>query len=64
MGRKPRLAHHQQREAIKRRAAGKETFGEIARSYDVSRWKISRLTYEVPPSLELDGVRLEDIPGC
>ena len=31
-------------EAIKRLKAGKETHGEIARSYNVSRWTISRLT--------------------
>jgi hypothetical protein len=43
LGRKPTLTHHQQREAIKRLKAGKETQGEIARSYDVSRWTISRL---------------------
>jgi DNA invertase Pin-like site-specific DNA recombinase len=43
LGRKPTLTHHQQREAIKRLKAGKETEGEIARSYDVSRWTISRL---------------------
>jgi|GEM_PF-4971374 hypothetical protein len=36
--------HHQQQEAVKRRNAGKETPGEIARSYNVSRWTISRLT--------------------
>jgi hypothetical protein len=33
----------QQQEAIKRLNTGKETQGEIARSYDVSRWTISRL---------------------
>jgi DNA invertase Pin-like site-specific DNA recombinase len=44
LGRKPTLTHHQQREAIKRLKAGKETQGEIARSYDVSRWTISRLS--------------------
>jgi DNA invertase Pin-like site-specific DNA recombinase len=43
LGRKPTLTHHQQHEAIKRVKAGKETQGEIARSYDVSRWTISRL---------------------
>jgi hypothetical protein len=32
--------HHQQREAIKRLKAGKETQGE---TYDVSRWTSSRL---------------------
>jgi len=35
--------HHQQREAIKRLKAGKETQGEIARSHNVSRCTISRL---------------------
>jgi DNA invertase Pin-like site-specific DNA recombinase len=44
LGRKPTLTHHQQQEAIKRVKAGKETLGEIARSYNVSRWTISRLT--------------------
>jgi DNA-binding CsgD family transcriptional regulator len=34
----------QQQEAIKRVKVGKETLGEIARSYNVSRWTISRLT--------------------
>jgi DNA invertase Pin-like site-specific DNA recombinase len=43
LGRKPTLTHHQQQEAIKRVNAGKETLGDIARSYDVSRWTISRL---------------------
>jgi DNA invertase Pin-like site-specific DNA recombinase len=44
LGRKPTLTHHQQREAIKRINAGKETLGEIARSYNVSGWTISRLS--------------------
>jgi DNA invertase Pin-like site-specific DNA recombinase len=44
LGRKPTLTHHQQREAIKRIKAEKETLGEIARSYNVSRWTISRLS--------------------
>jgi len=44
LGRKPTLTHHQQQEAIKRLKAGKETLGEIARSYNVSRWTISRLS--------------------
>jgi len=35
---------HQQREAIKRVNAKKETLGEIARSYNVSRSAISRLS--------------------
>jgi DNA invertase Pin-like site-specific DNA recombinase len=43
LGRKPTLTHHQRREAIKRVNAEKETLGEIARSYNVSRWTISRL---------------------
>jgi DNA invertase Pin-like site-specific DNA recombinase len=43
LGRKPTLTPHQQREAIRRVLAGKETLGEIARSYNVSRWTISRL---------------------
>jgi DNA invertase Pin-like site-specific DNA recombinase len=42
LGRKPTLTHHQQIEAIKRLKAAKEQ-GEIARSYNVSRWTISRL---------------------
>jgi hypothetical protein len=33
----------QRREAIKRVNAEKESLGEIARSYNVSRWTISRL---------------------
>ena len=43
LGRKPSLTHHQRNEAVKRIKAGKETLGEIARSYDVSRWTIARL---------------------
>jgi len=43
LGRKRTLTHHQQQEAIKRLNAGKETQREIARSYNVSRWSISRL---------------------
>jgi DNA invertase Pin-like site-specific DNA recombinase len=43
LGRKPTLTHHHQQEAIKRLNAGEETQGEIARSYNVSRWTISRL---------------------
>ena len=43
LGRKPKLTPHQQREAIKRRDGGKETLGEIARSYNVSHSTISRL---------------------
>jgi DNA invertase Pin-like site-specific DNA recombinase len=45
LGRKPTLTSHQQREAIRRVRAGRETLGEIARSYDVSRWTISRLPW-------------------
>jgi DNA invertase Pin-like site-specific DNA recombinase len=45
LGRKPTLTAHQQREAIRRVRAGKETLGEIARSYDVSRWTVSRLPW-------------------
>lgn len=44
MGRTPKLTPHQQREAIKRRNAGQETFREIAASYNVSAATISRLT--------------------
>src|ERR1700691_4783623 len=44
LGRKRTLTSHQQREAIKRVNAEKETLGEIARSYNVSRWTISRLS--------------------
>src|ERR1700694_4751326 len=47
LGRKPTLTPHQRREAIKRVNAEKETLGEIARSYNVSRWTISRLTSEL-----------------
>jgi DNA invertase Pin-like site-specific DNA recombinase len=43
LGRKPTLTLHQQREAIRRVRAAKESLGEIARSYDVSRWTIARL---------------------
>jgi DNA invertase Pin-like site-specific DNA recombinase len=44
LGRKPTLTYRQQQEAMKRLEAGKETQGQIARSYNVSRWTISRLT--------------------
>ena len=37
LGRKPTLTPHQRREAIKRVNAEKESLGEIARSYNVSR---------------------------
>jgi len=43
LGRKPTFTHHQMQEAIKRLKAGKESQGEIARSYNVSRWTLSRL---------------------
>jgi len=42
-GKPPTLTPHQRREAIKRVNAERETLGEIARSYNVSRWTISRL---------------------
>ena len=44
MGRKPMLTPHQQQEVITCLNAGKETQGEIARTYNVSGWTISRLT--------------------
>ncbi len=40
MGRKPKLTNYKTREAVKRRNTGKETQGDIARSYNVSRWTI------------------------
>jgi hypothetical protein len=43
LGRKPAPPHHQQQEAIKRLNSGKETQGEIVRSYNVSRWATSSL---------------------
>ena len=43
LGRKPTLTHHQKKEAIKRRDKG-ESPAAIARSYDVSRWTIQRLS--------------------
>lgn len=42
MGRKPKLTHHQQQEAVARREAG-EALVDIARSYNVSHSTISRL---------------------
>jgi DNA invertase Pin-like site-specific DNA recombinase len=48
LGRKPALTHHQRTEAMKRIKAGKETLGEIARSYNVSRWTIQRLLTRAP----------------
>jgi DNA invertase Pin-like site-specific DNA recombinase len=44
LGQMPTLTPHQRQEAIKHVNAGKETLGEIARYYNVSRWTISRLT--------------------
>jgi DNA-directed RNA polymerase specialized sigma subunit len=43
LGRKPALTHHQRREAIKHVNAGEESLSEIARFYNVSRSRISRL---------------------
>jgi DNA invertase Pin-like site-specific DNA recombinase len=43
MGRKPKLADHQKREAIKRRDHGEETLAEIGRTYNISGWTIPRL---------------------
>jgi DNA invertase Pin-like site-specific DNA recombinase len=43
LGRKPKLTDHQKREAIKRRDHGEESLAEIGRTYNVSRWTISRL---------------------
>ena len=43
MGRPPSLTSAQKKEAIRRRAQG-ETLAELARSYNVSRATISRLT--------------------
>jgi hypothetical protein len=45
LGRKPTLTPHQRQEAKRRIKAGKESVGEIARSYDFSRWTISRLRF-------------------
>jgi Helix-turn-helix domain of resolvase len=44
MGRKPKLTEHQKGEAIRRRDHGDETLAEIARSYNVSGWTVSRLS--------------------
>jgi DNA invertase Pin-like site-specific DNA recombinase len=44
LGRKPKLAEHQKREAIRRRDRDGEPVREIARSYNVSHSTISRLT--------------------
>ena len=43
LGRKPILTPHQRQEAKRRIKACKESVGEIARSYNVSRWTIGRL---------------------
>jgi DNA invertase Pin-like site-specific DNA recombinase len=43
MGRKPKLADYQKREAIRCRDHGDETLAEIGRFYNVSSWTISRL---------------------
>ena len=43
MGRKPKLTHHQQQEALARRSSG-EPLVDIARSYNVSHSTISRLS--------------------
>jgi DNA invertase Pin-like site-specific DNA recombinase len=45
LGRKPTMTHHQRQEAKRRVKAAKESLGEIARSYNVSRWTIQRLTH-------------------
>ncbi len=42
-GRRPKLAPHQQREAIRRRDKDGETLRSIARTYDVGAATISRL---------------------
>ncbi len=44
LGRKPTLSPHQRTEAKRRVKAAKESVGEIARSYNVSRCSISRLS--------------------
>ena len=43
LGRKPKLTHHQKREAIKRRDEEGETLRSIGRSYNVSAQTIGRL---------------------
>jgi hypothetical protein len=43
MGRPPKIAPHQKREAIKRRDSGDESLADIGRSYNVSAATISRL---------------------
>jgi hypothetical protein len=44
LGRPPKLAGRQRKEAIKRRDHGEETLAEIGRSYNVSGWTIARLS--------------------
>jgi DNA invertase Pin-like site-specific DNA recombinase len=44
LGRKPKLTPHQRREAIRRRDNLGETLADIARTFNVSRSTISRLT--------------------
>jgi DNA invertase Pin-like site-specific DNA recombinase len=44
LGRKPKLTAHQRREAIRRRDELGDTLADIARTYNVSRSTISRLT--------------------
>jgi hypothetical protein len=43
LDRKPTLTPHQRTEAKRRVKARKESLGEIARSYNVSRWTTQRL---------------------
>jgi len=56
MGRPPKLAPHQRREAIKRRNRGAESLADIGRSYNVSGATISRLA-AADCSASSDGVR-------
>jgi transposase InsO family protein len=44
LGRKPKLTPHQKREAIRRRDVDGDTLADIARTFNVSRSTISRLT--------------------
>jgi IS30 family transposase len=44
LGRKPKLTAHQMREAIRRRDVEGDTLADIARTFNVSRSTISRLT--------------------
>lgn len=43
MGRRPKLADHQKREAIRRRDRGEEAVASVACSYNVSHGTISSL---------------------